>query len=247
MRAYEAVLFDKGGTLTFVSVDGRRVPWDRERLALIYQILLRKLEYEVSLEEAGRAQRTFDAAWQERFGDRSRGESWSRQAEIECEIQALKTLGLTDDLDEVSVEFVSLWDQEVVENLFPDVRPCLETLKGLGYRMGVITQHSRPTDFVADLLGKLGILEFFESVISSQSAGLDKPDPRLFELGLEALRIDPEEAVYVGNDYRKDMVGARDAGMTAILLDREREAEVEDCIVINSLADLPEALEPIRG
>ncbi|MFQ5870765.1 MAG: HAD family hydrolase [Candidatus Geothermarchaeales archaeon] len=74
------------------------------------------------------------------------------------------------------------------------------------------------------------------------SAGYDKPDSRLFAKGLRVLELSPGEAVYVGNDYKKDVLGAREAGMTPILIDREMHEVSENCTTIQSLSELPAIL-----
>ena len=56
-------------------------------------------------------------------------------------------------------------------------------------------------------------------VVDSRLAGFEKPDPRIFLPALDALQVAPAEALYVGDLYEVDVVGARRAGMAAVLLD----------------------------
>ena len=78
----------------------------------------------------------------------------------------------------------------------------------------------------------------FDVVIDSHEVGVEKPDPRIFDFALEAAGCAPERAVYVGDIYRIDVVGARAAGIPAILFDRAGRATNVDCLTIRSLAEL---------
>ena len=64
-----------------------------------------------------------------------------------------------------------------------------------------------------------GIREHVEFVIDSEVVGVEKPDSRIFEAGCAALDLTPEACVYVGDLYPVDYVGARAAGLQAVLLD----------------------------
>ncbi|MFQ5950447.1 MAG: HAD family hydrolase [Candidatus Geothermarchaeales archaeon] len=100
-------------------------------------------------------------------------------------------------LNRVSKDLVYLWEKELQDVLFPDVRPCLETLRDEGYEMAVISQNLWPSEYQEEHFKVLDILDFFELVLTSESAGYDKPDPRLFAKGLNTLEVSPGEAVYV--------------------------------------------------
>jgi putative hydrolase of the HAD superfamily len=56
-------------------------------------------------------------------------------------------------------------------------------------------------------------------IVDSSVVGVEKPDPRIFTIALERLAEEPERAAYVGDFPDVDVVGARAAGLVAILLD----------------------------
>ena len=69
---------------------------------------------------------------------------------------------------------------------------------------------------VEQALAAAGLRHYFDVVIDSALVGVEKPDPRIFHAALEALGVAPEEALYVGDLYDIDVLGARAAGLDAV-------------------------------
>ena len=80
-------------------------------------------------------------------------------------------------------------------------------------------------------------------VVTSQDAGANKPQPEIFRFALQKAGVKPAEAIYIGDQYQVDVVGARGAGMKAILLDRAGNHEnITDCPRIQSLTEVTKYL-----
>lgn len=105
----------------------------------------------------------------------------------------------------------NLWTE-----LRDDVVPALERLAAAGVRMAVV---SNSDGTVERKLAEAGIRRFFDAVIDSRLVGVEKPDPRIFEIALERTGAQRETTAHVGDLYHVDVVGARAAGITPILLD----------------------------
>ena len=84
------------------------------------------------------------------------------------------------------------------------------------YRLGVI---SNSDGTVGKLLDEVGLGQYFASVTDSHICGCEKPAPRIFQAALESLGAAAERSIYVGDLYSVDFVGARSAGMQALLMD----------------------------
>ncbi len=95
----------------------------------------------------------------------------------------------------------------------PDMEAVLDALKPK-YRLGLITNGS--TEGQHAKLDRLGIRARFGAVVVSGDIGIHKPDPRIFELCLSALGVAPDRAVYVGDHYENDVLGAQRAGLRAV-------------------------------
>ncbi|MGW1375561.1 HAD family hydrolase [Streptomyces sp. NPDC002446] len=130
--------------------------------------------------------------------------------------------------------------------LFPDSAPALEALAPL-VRQAVLSNSSTANQ--ERKLAALGIRERFEAVLCADELGHAKPAPEAFTGACEVLGLPPGEVVYVGDRLDIDALGARDAGLTAVWLDRTGTGEGLPPGVrrIASLAELPELLRGVIG
>ncbi len=106
---------------------------------------------------------------------------------------------------------------------YPDVLPALSALRADGYRIGVVSNWTATLELT---LAQVGLLEQFDVVACSAIVGAMKPDPRIFQYALDALDVDPPSALYVGDHYEVDVLGARDVGMDAALIVRNETPDV---------------------
>lgn len=127
-----------------------------------------------------------------------------------------------------------------------DAIPMLEALKAAGYKMAIISNASDDDD-VQTLVDNAHIRPYFDLVLSSAACGIRKPNPRIFEIALERLGLQPGQAVMVGDTLGADILGARNAGVYGIWITRRADTpdnrDHDDTIVpdaqIAKLAELP--------
>ncbi len=110
--------------------------------------------------------------------------------------------------------------------LIPGVREALEVLKGAGLRLSVV---SNSNGMIDDILSYLEIRRYFAHVFDSHYVGYEKPDIRLFRHALDVSKADPERTLHIGDLYHIDVLGARTAGIHALLLDPFGDWEDVDC------------------
>lgn len=89
-----------------------------------------------------------------------------------------------------------------------------------------------------DVLVRAGLRHLIDDAVSSEQLGAEKPAQACFHAFLERNGLEPAEVVYVGNEYAADVVGAREAGLTPILVDRTNRLPYADCLRVASLLDL---------
>ena len=98
-------------------------------------------------------------------------------------------------------------------SLYPDVRPALERLRRR-YRLFAVSNGN------ADL-GLCGLARVFDGHVTARSAGVAKPDARIFEHMLQAAGVAAEDVLHIGDDPLADVDGARRAGLQAVWLNRD--------------------------
>ncbi|MBI5190717.1 MAG: HAD family hydrolase [Nitrospirae bacterium] len=127
---------------------------------------------------------------------------------------------------------------------FPGVYGMLERLRDR-YPLALVSDAQRCyTDPEIESL-KLGW--FFDHIFLSSDHGFRKPDPKYFNIALKALGVKPSEAVYVGDNAYRDLLGARKTGMRMVLVrssEREYEGETPDAY-IEEIASLEGVLEEL--
>jgi HAD superfamily hydrolase (TIGR01549 family) len=129
------------------------------------------------------------------------------------------------------------WDQ-----ILPGTREALQEI-GEHFRTAVISNSDGGIDRV---LSRCGIAGCFESITDSGIIGIEKPHREIFDAALQTINARADESLYVGDLYSVDFVGARNAGMDAILLDVAGAYRDHDVPRAESLEQLENRLERYR-
>lgn len=221
-QSLKAVLFDAGNTLVFL---------DYDRLADgVGSALGLPLRGETLASHAPAA-----AAAMERGADTDR----QRAAAY---LETLFRLGGVPDhrLDEARSCLARMHDER---HLWCSVREgtgeALNRLRAAGLRLGVVSNSDGRAEQALEAAGLRG---YFDVVIDSTLVGYEKPDPRIFQAALDALGVAPEEALYVGDLYEIDVVGAGAAGMSAVLLTPGGAESKRPCSTAGSIEDVVNAI-----
>lgn len=92
------------------------------------------------------------------------------------------------------------------------LRETIETLHGMGIRMGVVS-NIISTSLVPHMLNEYGIAQYMECVVMSSAVGIRKPDARIFEIAMQKMGVGASETCYVGDTISRDVLGARNANL----------------------------------
>ena len=101
--------------------------------------------------------------------------------------------------------------------VFPEVFTALDRLRERGVRVGAVSNAS--SDLVG-FLDQLGLSRRLDFAVVSAVEGTKKPDRRIFDRALRRAGVAAEEAVHVGDMYIEDILGARNVGVRALLMER---------------------------
>jgi putative hydrolase of the HAD superfamily len=125
------------------------------------------------------------------------------------------------------------------ETVPDEVGPALAALRARGLKLVVV---SNANGTLLSAFTRLGLVPALDVIFDSHVVGIEKPDPRFFQLALDESGARAETTVHVGDLYHVDVVGARSAGIAAILLDVANLYAEYDCRRVRSLTELVELL-----
>lgn len=221
MNRYQAVLFDWDDTLCHTDPHRYEHAW----------AVVRQLGYDYSLADVVRA-----------FG---RSNDNGSSPDLRLAIQRLPAeLALEEDRHPAFFEAYLARDAYKQFRLYDDVIETLQALAGRNLRAGLISNNER----VAQMVERLDVGHHFEVVVSPLTWGVGKPERRVFVETVRLMGLAPEAVVYVGDSWENDVLGARAAGMTPVLIDRFRLGLAEHAGAehrVESLADLAAILETL--
>jgi HAD superfamily hydrolase (TIGR01549 family) len=129
--------------------------------------------------------------------------------------------------------------QNLWESVPDEVPEALRRLRALGLRLAVV---SNANGTVRALFDRVSLRPLVDLVLDSWEEKVEKPDPRFFELALSRLGARAATTVHVGDLYEADVVGARNAGIEPVLLDRAGLYPDADCRRVRSLLELTDWL-----
>ena len=111
------------------------------------------------------------------------------------------------------------WD--VLEDVYPfeDVHDALSTFRDAGFKLGIVTNAFHPMASRMIELQAFDLDQYFmpDCLISAADVGYLKPHPTIFKQALACIGAEPHEVIFVGDSREADILGAKNAGMKAIL------------------------------
>jgi putative hydrolase of the HAD superfamily len=232
-KRYDTIFFDMGYTLVDIYPS---VP----------QIMLRALKEIGITTSAEQLQAAWDAGAQKYAQDNATAtfepsEAYDRTRELEYRRQLLVELGMPSEARarQLLERENAIYDQPGTVRLYAETSEALDRLRTAGYRLGIISNWSWN---LRARCRQVGIADYFELILASAYAGCYKPNPAIFRLALDSMKVSPSRSLHVGDDYRADVLGATGAGLDAVLIYRG-ENKPYDCPTIHNLLELLPLLE----
>ncbi len=233
MNRYATVVFDVGGTLLRFNLDF---------LARVYQESAAPLGVALDFAQTRAVLEMLEgelpARSQQRLisleADDGKG-FWD-----EFYAEGFRRLGVLADVSAAAAQIRERFQRAEFEALFDDVLPALEALKARGFALGILSNFSANCE---DVLRLVGIHSFFSFFVVSALAGVENPDPRIFDLTVRAANQPRADIVYIGDSLFHAIEGARRAGIDAILVDRQNQQRDWNGARVQNLQELVTYLE----
>lgn len=126
--------------------------------------------------------------------------------------------------------------------LYEEAIPLLQYLNKRGYKIGLITNTSKNPDALIAAFKEIGVWRYFTGpvIFANDIDNCRKPCKEVFIKAAKGVPI--ENTLMIGNDYKKDILGARSVNMHALLIDIERPCKYKNEIHIHSLSQLMDLL-----
>jgi len=141
--------------------------------------------------------------------------------------------------------WVEITKQKYDLKIFPDLIQCINDLRDMGLILGLISNINMSGKKIAE---KLGVSSYFNYVFTSEDLGYEKPNKMIFEKSLDIAKLTSSEVVFVGDQVESDILGAKNANILPILLDRYNNYEnYSEVIKINDLFQLQEIIKNLVG
>jgi putative hydrolase of the HAD superfamily len=233
----EVVLFDLYGTLLDIRTE--------EHQPELWQTLARYLRYQGLPADAERLQASFTEM-------AAREQQDSDEQYPETDVKGIFGMIVRDlgcqEPEPLSTDVSRLFRtlSIVRMELFDDTLPALQALR-TRFKVGLVSDAQRV--FLEPEIEMTGLAPLLDVIIVSTDHGYHKPDPRLFGKALGLLEVDSQSAIFVGDSVRRDICGAENANIPAVLIARNGPREGADeaqrpYLTVNSLSELCDWLLP---
>ncbi|MEW6685517.1 MAG: HAD family hydrolase [Candidatus Edwardsbacteria bacterium] len=156
---------------------------------------------------------------------------------LEAFRQTLKDIGRPNDALASHLNQIYLKHRFEDIELFDDVLPTLKALR-IKYILGLLSNGNSYPE-------RCGLESMFQFVVLSQDYGVEKPNPMLFQIGVEKARCSKQELLHIGDSLHDDIMGANNAGIKCIWLNRKQvknDLNIRVDYEISSLLELREIL-----
>jgi len=219
----KTVSFDCGGTL-YYEVEEDYIVCHRILLKLGYRF--EPVEVREALKDA--------RLWWSREKARTR-EVWNENTWISLLRKMVSNLSIPNQA--LAEQLRDYWLSQAGFRVYEDAEHTLKKLKDSGFQLITVSNVSSSRS-LATYLRKAALLEYFVILIASGDVGVEKPNPEIFRVASRLSKTPVEKILHVGDKYEEDYLGAREAGVNAILIDRKGRYGDKQCLKIFSLKEL---------
>ncbi len=129
-------------------------------------------------------------------------------------------------------------------HIYPGALQLLKKLRSRLMILALVTDMTTAIQF--EKIRRLKLEHIFDVIVTSEEAGCEKPDPKIFEICLKRMNVSADSAIHIGDDFKRDIVGARAAGISSILFVPGNEKNCRSHVkIVRSFSELSKMLIPL--
>jgi len=216
------VSFDFGGTLAYETTDN----------SVVFQQILQTLGYKIEVDDIKEAMKIVREWWKREKGERV----WNEEAMKEFHERVMSKLGIPNP-EKLAEKTSKILPQKLDFKAYDDAEQTLKNLRRMGYSLIIISNVSSEKN-LKTYLEKAKLNGYFDALFASGSMGVEKPNPRIFHQAAKEMNASYRAMIHVGDSYEIDYLGAENAGMMGVLIDRKGNYRDKECRKISSLTQL---------
>lgn len=227
----DTILFDMGGTLEDIFTDESSIKASAEGVLRI----LKSHKIEIPNEPLSATISKLSAGWDRYSEYRKPNDRELKPEEIWGQF-VLKDFGIDQiSIESFAEELAHMWEVTYFHrSLRPRVIEMLNGLHELGFKLGVISNTGSLFQ-VFSTLNEYGIRNFFNDVTLSSIIGYRKPHPNIFRVSLCQMKSTPQNSVYIGDTFSRDIIGAEKMGFAATFHIKSRLTKSKDVDVAKNI------------
>lgn len=224
---YEHIFFDLDHTLWDFKTNSRNV------LSELFELHLKPRNPRISFNNFYYTYQSVNDLW------------WAQYRAEKVDKESLRTGRFRDSLHRFGIVDESLTEvlsqgyvdrSPYLTSLFPNALEVLGHLLEKGYRMHIITNGFEEVQHIK--IRESGLRRYFEEVITSEQAGVKKPDPGIFKYALERTSAPLDKSMMIGDNLHADIQGAKEIGMDQVWFDPHSNGQ--DGHATHRISDLKE-------
>lgn len=229
-----AIFLDVGNTLRVLLKDEKHQSQARERLVELTGVDRDPLEFTTLLDARYKVYRKWAF---EQLTEAPEADLWTRWMTPELPEEKIKPIAT-----ELTYQYRQSMGRRVLQE---DAIEVVEELHQRGYTLGIISNVITSRELL-DWLEADGLTKYFKAVVLSSLFGRRKPHPSIYHEAVRQAGVEAERSVYVGDNFKRDVTGTREAGfgMVVILVEPEElekeppAPENQPDVIIHRFADL---------
>ncbi len=217
--------------VTDVFFDLDHTLWDFDRnSALTFEKILKANNIEVNLTDFLEVYKPLNLSFWKMYREERISKSELRYQRLKNTFDALSYSVSDEMIDILSEEYIQYLSS--FNHLFPNTLSILEYLQPT-YKLHIITNGFR--EIQDKKMKNAGIDMYFDQVVNSETAGVKKPNPIIFEVALAKANARPDTSLMIGDSLEADILGAIGVGLHALHFNPHNDAKHTHCAMIDDL------------